>query len=102
MVLPSRIELLVTPTSVAVGAPLEPPEAAMVARKAASTQSRGPILAIEAPPVFRWMYLNSLGVGGHLSSLPFAGPSEPCPQASVAGVDQADDPVGGEDHDQDQ
>src|SRR5216683_1438811 len=90
------------PTSLCAAGALEPPQAAMVTRKATSTPRRGPIFAIEAPPVFLFMYLNSLGIGRHLSTSPITGPAEPGLQAGIAHGDQADDPVGGEDHDHDQ
>src|ERR1700694_2222500 len=45
---------------------------------------------------------NSLGIWRRLSSLPIGGPSQAPPQALVPRHDQAYDPVGGEDHDQDQ
>src|SRR5260370_8109952 len=90
------------PTSLCAAGALEPPQAAMVTRKATSTPRRGPIFAIEAPPVFLFKYLNSLGIGRHLSTSPITGPAEPGLQAGIAHGDQADDPVGGEDHDHDQ
>src|SRR5258706_13570285 len=87
------------PTSLWAAGALEPPQAAMVTRKATSTPRRGPIFAIEAPPVFLFTYLNSLGVGRHLSTSPITGPAEPGLQAGRAHLDHADDPAGGGDHD---
>ncbi len=74
MVVPSRIPLLVIPTSVATVGPAEPPQAAKVTRKAAIAAMRDPVFAIELPPVFIKMYLNSLGIGRHMSTLPIGGP----------------------------
>jgi hypothetical protein len=48
-VLPSRIESLVMPTSVATTAELEPPQAARV-RRAAIAAMRDPVFAIAIPP----------------------------------------------------
>src|SRR5260221_7866679 len=84
IVLPRRIELLVMPTSLWAAGALEPPQAAMVTRKATSTPRRGPIFAIEAPPVFLFTYLNSLGVGRHLSTSPITSPAEPRLQAGIS------------------
>src|SRR5258708_26106826 len=83
------------PTSLCAAGALEPPQAAMVTRKATSTPRRGPIFAIEAPPVFLFTYLNSLGVGRHLSTSPITGPAEPGLQAGIAHPDQAHDPPRG-------
>jgi hypothetical protein len=59
-VLPRRISELVMPTSVwGVGA-AAPPQAAKVTRKAAIAAKRVPLFAIELPPNFMKMYLNSL------------------------------------------
>src|SRR5450759_513079 len=59
-VLPSRMELLVMPTSVATVGLLEPPHAARVTRNAAIAAMRDPVFAIELPPTFMNIYLNSL------------------------------------------
>src|SRR4029077_16213601 len=102
IVLPSRIELLVIPTSVwGAGVP-EPPQATRATRAAATAARRGPFRAIEIPPALMTSYLNSLGIGWHMSSFPIAGPPKPGAKPGVAVVSQADDAVGREDHDQDQ
>src|SRR5260370_7167394 len=90
------------PTSLCAAGALEPPQAAMVTRKATSTPRRGPIFAIEAPPVFLFKYLNSLGIGRHLSTSPITGPAEPGLQAGKAHGVQAHHPGGGRDPDPDQ
>src|SRR6267143_2340043 len=102
IVLPSRIESLVMPMSVCGVVVGEPPQAARVTRKTATAASRGAFGPIENPPALMNSYLNSLAIWRHLSSLPIARPAEPPVQRGVAGVDQSDDPVGREHHDQDQ
>src|ERR1700674_2968750 len=102
MVLPSRIELLVMPTSVWGAGVAEPPQATKETRTAATAARRGPLCAIEIPPALMTSYLNSLGIWRYMSSLPIAGPSKPAAKQGVAAVGQADDAVGREDHDQDQ
>src|SRR5438093_6984076 len=73
-----------------------------MSRKAAAAARPGAFLPIKTPPGLMVSYLNSLGVRRYLSSLPIARPSQPPVEVCVPGPDQADDAVGGEDHDQDQ
>src|SRR5438874_9916146 len=102
IVLPSRIESLVIPMSVCGVGVAEPPQAARVTKKTASAANRGAFGPIEIPPDLMNSYLNSLGVRRHLSSLPITCPAEPPVQRGVTRVDEADDAVGREHHDQDQ
>src|ERR1700682_4435160 len=102
IVLPSRIELLVTPTSVWAVVPVDPPQAARAMKRAVIPAIRDPNFVIELPTAFMETYLNSLGVRWHLSSLPIRDPPEPPAQAAVPGKDEADHPVGRKNHGQDQ
>src|SRR5438128_486496 len=102
MVLPSKIWLLVMPTSVATVPPLELPHAPAITRKAAAAANRGPILVIGLPPYSAGRFLNSLRVGRQLSSCTFTDTPQPASQPGVRRQYQADQPVGGKDHDQDQ
>src|SRR5450756_2725933 len=90
------------PTSVWTVGEAEPPQAAAVTKRAATAAIREPVLAIEIPPAFMDLYLNSLMVGRHLSSLPIRDPAQSLAHTSVGGRDKAHDSVRGEDHDQDQ
>src|SRR5437588_5429778 len=102
LVVPRRIELLVMPTSVcAAGAGL-PPHAPRVTRKAATAARRAAFRPIEIPPTLIDLYLNSLWIWRHLSSLSIGGTAQAPIEGHVAPVEKSDDPVGGEDHDQDQ
>src|SRR5712692_595785 len=104
MVVPSRMEVAVTPTSLLTTALLlEPaPHAARVTRQAASAASRDPVRLIETPPISDKVVSSSLRIWRHLSSPSIAGTAQPPPQPGVSGVDQAHDPIAREDHDQDQ
>src|SRR5437867_13338316 len=73
-----------------------------MSRKAAAAARPGAFLPIRTPPSLIVSYLYSLRVRRYLSSLPIARPAEPPVEVCVAGPDQADAAVGGEDHDQDQ
>src|SRR5690242_19277447 len=101
MVLPSRMELLVMPTSVWAALFPEPPQAASKTREAARA-ARRELLTIEIPPNFMHEYLNSLGVGWSLSSLPITGPAQPPVERPIRPGQKADQAVRGEDHEQDQ
>src|ERR1700693_4766047 len=90
------------PTSVWGVAAVDPPQAARVTKKAAIAASRAPILVIELPPAFIDLYLNSLRVLWHLSTLAIRDPPQAPAEARVAGGGQAHDAVGREDHGQDQ
>src|SRR5229473_2597155 len=59
-VLPSKISVLVIPTSVWTVGAGEPPQAATAMKRAAIAAIRDPVFAIELPPVLMKMYLNSL------------------------------------------
>src|SRR5437667_11181070 len=102
MVLPSRIESLVMPMSVCGVLVAVPPQAPRVTRKTATAASRGALFPIEIPPAVMNIYLNSLRVRRHLSSLPITRPAQPPVQRGIAGVDQSDDSVRREHHDHDQ
>src|ERR671925_920977 len=102
MVVPSRIESLVMPTSVWVAPPPPLPQPAMVRRAAANAANTGAFRSIETPPGLIDLYLNSLRIMRHLSSLPIARATESPVEARVAQPHQADQSVRGEDHDQDQ
>src|ERR1700686_2028711 len=102
IVLPSRIELEVIPTSVCTVGLLEPPQAAAVTKRAATAASLDPVFRIETPSAFIETYLNSLGPWRHLSSLSFGDPPQASAQAGISADDKADHPVRGEDHRQDQ
>src|SRR5229473_1913593 len=102
MVLPNRIELLVTPTSVWAAGVADPPQAARVTMKAATAAIRAPILVIELPPAFMEMYLNSLRILWYLSTLTIRDPPQAPPEPCIGCPGQADDSVGGKDHGQDQ
>src|SRR5450759_4582454 len=102
IVLPSRIELLVTPTSVWAAGVFDPPQAARAMKRAVIPAIRDPNFVIELPPAFMETYLNSVGVRRHLSTLPIRDPPQPPAQAAVPGKHEADHPVGGKDHGQDQ
>src|SRR5438034_6155969 len=102
IVLPSRIWLLVMPTSVATVPPLELPHAPAITRKAAAAANRGPILFIGLPPYLFRRLLNSLGVWWQLSTSTFTDSPQPAPQPGVRRQYQASQPVRREDHDQDQ
>src|SRR5437868_11270134 len=79
-----------------------PPHAARVTKKTASAANRGAFGPIGIPPVLMKSYLNSLSVRRHLSSLSIAGPPQPALDNGVSPIDESDDPIGGEHHDQDQ
>src|SRR5438309_11690842 len=79
-----------------------PPHAPRVTRKAATAARRAAFRPIEIPPMLIDNYLNSLWIWRHLSSLSIGGTSQAAVEGDVASVEKADDPVGGEDHDQDQ
>src|SRR2546429_7165654 len=102
MVLPSRIWLLVMPTSVATVPPLELPHAAMKTTKAAAAANRGPVLVIGLPPYSFRRLLNSLGVWWQLSTITFTDSPQPAPQPGIRRQYQASQPVRREDHDHDQ
>src|SRR5258708_38865299 len=89
------------PMSVCGAGAAVPPQAPRVTRKAATAARRAAFRPIEIPPELMDMYLNSLWVWRHLSSLPIGGTSEPAVQGGVAPVDEAAAAIGGEDHDQD-
>src|SRR5258708_18903344 len=102
MVLPTRMELLGTPTSVWAAVGPDPPQAARVTMKAATAAIRAPILVIELPPAFMEMYLNSLRILWYLSTLTIRDPPQAPPEPRIGCRRQADDAVGGKDHSQDQ
>src|SRR5260370_12557361 len=77
IVLPSRIELLVTPTSVWAAGAAEPPPAARVTMNAATAAILATILIIQLPPAFMEMYLNSLRIMWYLSTLTISDPPPP-------------------------
>src|SRR5690348_16425386 len=90
------------PTSVWVVVLFPPPHAPSARKNTAAAANPGPLFPIKNPPVLMTLYLNSLGIMGHLSSLPIGRPAKPPVQGQVAGGDQPDDAVAGEHHDQDQ
>src|SRR5258708_23909624 len=102
IVLPSRIELVVTPTSVWAAGAAEPPQAARVTMNAATAAILAPILVIELPPAFMEMYLNSLRILWYLSTLTIRDPPQPPTEPRIGCRRQADDAVGGKDYGQDQ
>src|SRR6202165_384392 len=116
-VLPSKISVLVMPTSVWGAGVFEPPQAAMVTTKAAIAAIRVPLFAIEVPPNFMKMYLNSLSVrmalacsvsshdhlgrlrnslggGRQLSSLPMGAPRRPRGRGTEAAKNHPTIPLG--------
>src|ERR1051326_4866566 len=102
MVLPSRIWLLVMPTSVATVPALELPQAPAMISTAAAIANRGPVPVIRLPPYFPGCLSHSLRIGWQLSSCPFADSPQPVSQPGICRQYQSDQPVRGEDHDQDQ
>src|SRR5215467_7903107 len=90
------------PTSVCVVWLLPPPHAAMLRKNTAAAANPGPRFPIEAPPALMLLYLNSLGIGRHLSSLPITCPAQPPPQQRIAGRHQPDHAAAGEHHHHDQ
>src|SRR5258708_27153002 len=98
MVLPSRMELLVTATSVWAAGAAEPPQAARGTMNAATAAILAPILVIELPPAFMEMYLNSLRILWYLSPLTISDPPHPPTDPRIGCRRQADDPVGVNDH----